>query len=218
MKESTQKEKVLKSVRDALVNSLPAPFEDVELESRVLHQPDSEALDIAFAEAFTKANGHFVFCADMDELGAGLRSLLDEKQVDRVFCGEDFFKELLGALGIAYSDRAAELPGCQAAITGCELLVARSGSVVVSSRQGGGRKSYVVPPLHIVVAGSGQLVADLQDAFRFIDRKYENGRPSMITMVTGPSRTADIEKKLVLGAHGPMELYVFLVDTGGQDE
>jgi L-lactate dehydrogenase complex protein LldG len=214
MKESTQKEKVLKSVRDALVNSLPAPFEDVELESRVVRQPDAQALDIAFAEAFTNSNGRFVFCADMVELGDGLQNLLEEKQIESIYCGEDFFKGLLGQCGIQCTEGASDLPECQAAITGCEVLVARTGSVVVSSRQGGGRKSYIVPPLHIVVASSRQLVSDLQDAFRFIDRKYENGRPSMITFVTGPSRTADIEKKLVLGAHGPRELYVFLVDTG----
>ena len=217
MKESTQKEKVLKSVRDALVNSMPAPFGDVELESRVFRQPDKQSLDIAFAEAFTRANGRFVFCADMGELSDGLQSLLDERQIDRVYCGEDFFKGLLGQCGIQCMDGSSDLSECQAALTGCEVLVARSGSVVVSSRQGGGRKSYIVPPLHIVVASSRQLVSDIQDAFRFIDRKYEDARPSMITFVTGPSRTADIEKKLVLGAHGPRELYVFLVDTGQQN-
>jgi L-lactate dehydrogenase complex protein LldG len=217
MKESTQKEKVLKSVRDALVNSLGAPFEDVELESRVVHQPDPKALDISFAESFTRNNGRFVFCADMVELSDGLQTLLDDMHIDRVWCGEDFFKGLLGQCGIRCSSDWEDLSTCQAALTGCEVLVARTGSVVLSSRQGGGRKSYIVPPLHIVVASSRQLVGDIQDAFRFIDRKYESGRPSMLSFVTGPSRTADIEKKLVLGAHGPRELFVFLVDTAGSN-
>lgn len=215
MKESTQKEKVLKSVRDALVHSLGAPFEDVDLDSRVVHQPDPGALDIAFAESFTRANGRFVFCADMTELSEGLRTLLDERLINEVWCGEDFFRGLLGESGIRCGSEAENLASSQAAVTGCEVLVARTGSVVLSSRQGGGRRAYIMPPLHIVVASTRQLVPDIQDAFRFIDRKYENDRPSMLSFVTGPSRTADIEKKLVLGAHGPGELFVFLVDTGG---
>ncbi len=48
--------------------------------------------------------------------------------------------------------------------------------------------------------------------FKLIKSRYGNDLPSMITNVTGPSRTADIEKTLVLGAHGPRELFVFLLD------
>jgi L-lactate dehydrogenase complex protein LldG len=47
---------------------------------------------------------------------------------------------------------------------------------------------------------------------RLIRKKYEDGFPSLISFITGPSRTADIEKTLVMGAHGPKELYVFLIE------
>jgi L-lactate dehydrogenase complex protein LldG len=56
------------------------------------------------------------------------------------------------------------------------------------------------------------MVMDIKDGFKLLKNKYGNRLPSMITNVTGPSRTADIEKTLVLGAHGPKELFVFLLD------
>ena len=213
MKESTQKEKVLKKVRDALVNAMDAPFGEVDQESSVLHQASEDSLDIDFAEAFTRVHGKFIFCAGREELIQGLHVLYEEKQLQHVFCGEDFFRGLLETAGLPYTDRPEDLPDCQASLTGCEVLIARSGSVVMSSRQGCGRKAFVAPPLHIVVASSRQLVRDIGDALAFIDEKHEGERPSMISLVTRPSRTADIEKKLVLGAHGPGELYLFLVDT-----
>ena len=56
------------------------------------------------------------------------------------------------------------------------------------------------------------MVLDIKDGFKLLKNKYGNRLPSMISNVTGPSRTADIEKTLVLGAHGPKELFVFLLD------
>jgi L-lactate dehydrogenase complex protein LldG len=63
-----------------------------------------------------------------------------------------------------------------------------------------------------VIARSSQLVLDLSDAFNQLEQKYGTQHPSLISVITGPSRTADIEKTLVLGAHGPKSLYVFLID------
>ncbi|MFW5758527.1 MAG: LutC/YkgG family protein [Bacteroidota bacterium] len=98
-------------------------------------------------------------------------------------------------------------------ITGCEYLIARTGSIMTSSALGGGRKSYIYPSVHIVFARRSQLVFDLKDAFARLKDKYKNnGLPSMISLITGPSRTADIEKTLVMGAHGPEQLFVFFLD------
>ena len=83
---------------------------------------------------------------------------------------------------------------------------------MVSSKQMSGRRLNVYPEVHIVLAYASQLVPDLKQALKQVKLKYEPNYPSMITFITGPSRTADIEKTLVLGAHGPKEIYVFLVD------
>ena len=94
----------------------------------------------------------------------------------------------------------------------CEALIARNGSILLSNAGMAGRRLSIYPPIHIVLAYTSQLVLDLKDGFKLIKNKYGNQLPSMISTVTGPSRTADIEKTLVLGAHGPKELYVFLLD------
>ena len=97
-------------------------------------------------------------------------------------------------------------------ITQCEYLIARSGSVMVSSAQLSGRQMAVYPPIHIIIAYTEQLVTHVKDAIEEIQKKYGKKLPSLITTITGPSRTADIEKTLIIGAHGPKEIYVFMID------
>ena len=100
------------------------------------------------------------------------------------------------------------LEACDAGITECDALVAQTGSVVVNSRNAGGRALSVLPPHHVVLARREQMVGDLTAAFALIKRRYGTDYPSMISFITGPSRTGDIERILVLGAHGPKQLTV----------
>lgn len=93
------------------------------------------------------------------------------------------------------------------AITACESLIALTGSVMVSAKSGPGRKIHASPAIHIVYAGVSQLVPFINDGFKNVNSKHDT---SWIGLITGPSRTADIEKTLVLGAHGPKELIVFI--------
>jgi len=104
-----------------------------------------------------------------------------------------------------------ELEQCDAGLTECELLVAQTGSVCVTSSNSGGRVLSVLPPHHIVLARRNQLVSDLSEAYASLAGKYRDAYPSMISFITGPSRTGDIERILVLGAHGPKRLTVLLV-------
>jgi L-lactate dehydrogenase complex protein LldG len=106
-----------------------------------------------------------------------------------------------------------DLANCDVSITGCECLVARTGSIVMSAAQPGGRTTSVYAPIHICIAFTNQLVYDLKHALQFIKDKYGDALPSLITFAAGPSRTADIEKTLVVGVHGPKEVYCFLVEA-----
>jgi L-lactate dehydrogenase complex protein LldG len=102
-----------------------------------------------------------------------------------------------------------ELEACSAGITECDALVAQTGTVVVTSKTAGGRALSCLPPHHVVIARRSQLVADLPAAFGLIRQKHGANYPSMISFITGPSRTGDIERILVLGAHGPKRLTIF---------
>jgi L-lactate dehydrogenase complex protein LldG len=105
-----------------------------------------------------------------------------------------------------------DLESCDAGVTGCEVLVAQTGGIMVSVQSAGGRALSVLPPHHVVIARSSQMVPDLTAAFEYVKRKYGKAFPSFMGFITGPSRTGDIERILVLGAHGPKRLTVLLVD------
>lgn len=104
------------------------------------------------------------------------------------------------------SSAGASLEPCDAALSECDALVAQTGSLVLTSRSAGGRALSVLPPHHIVIAKRTQLVPDLPAAFDLLQSRYGQSWPSMTSFITGPSRTGDIERILVLGAHGPKEL------------
>ncbi len=101
-----------------------------------------------------------------------------------------------------------ELEASDAGITECDALVAQTGSVLVTSRSAGGRALSVLPPHHVVLARRDQMVSDLPAAFALLKARYGADFPSMISFITGPSRTGDIERILVLGAHGPRKLTI----------
>ncbi len=100
---------------------------------------------------------------------------------------------------------SSDFAGMAAGITNADFLVARSGSIVLSAATAGGRRLSVLPPLHIVLCYASQLVPSLDAAIVNLPES------SYLTIITGPSRTSDIEKKLVLGAHGPKRLAVIMI-------
>ena len=105
----------------------------------------------------------------------------------------------------------AALERCDAGISECDALVAQTGSILITGRSAGGRALSVLPPHHVVLATRAQVVPDLPAAYTLLRQRYAPNWPSFMSFITGPSRTGDIERILVLGAHGPKRLTVFLV-------
>ncbi len=208
---SPAKENILKRIRKALSQSTPLPFPKSEGVETVFHRSAQEP-EIEFAEQFTKLQGRFIYCINQQELAFQLGSLIRKMDWQKVYCIED---RLLQQIGPQLDGRLVQddLPGCDVSVTGCEFLVARTGSIVMSAAQQSGRNTSVYAPIHICIAFSNQLVYDVKDALVNIRERYGEQLPSLITFATGPSRTADIEKTLVVGVHGPKEVYVFLVES-----
>ncbi len=210
MKFSPAKENILKKIRKALSHSTPIPFPQSE-GNNPLFPPAGEELEIAFAEKFTKLQGKFIFCADEKELMEQISALIVHHQWKNVYCREDKLKDLFfEKFAPIVSER--DLNNCDASITTCEALIARTGSIVMSAAQPSGRTVSVYAPVHICIAYTHQLVYDIKDGIQMIRDNYGDHLPSLITFATGPSRTADIEKTLVVGVHGPKEVYVCLID------
>jgi L-lactate dehydrogenase complex protein LldG len=212
MNVSSGKENILKKIRKALSESTPIPFPQSEGNHSVF-QPSRQELEIEFAEQFAKLQGKFVFCIDPTELVLQLTALAGHQSWKKIVCREEKLQVLLKQHGFSAFAEGG-LAECDAAITSCEALIARTGSLVMSTGggNGSGRTVSVYAPVHICIAWSDQLVYDIKDSLVALKEKYQQQLPSLITLATGPSRTADIEKTLVVGVHGPREVYLFLVD------
>jgi len=211
MNVSASKENILKKIRKALSNSTPVPFPNSEGNHSVFH-PARQELDIEFAEECTRLQGKFIYCSNTKELGVQLNNLVRQEQWTKIFCCEQKLSDVLKD-DLQISCPHNDLASCDASITSCEFLVARTGTIVLSAAQQSGRTVSVYAPIHICIAFSDQLVYDIKDGIQMLKDKYQQSLPSLITFATGPSRTADIEKTLVVGVHGPKEVYVFLVDS-----
>jgi len=211
MKDTTSKEQILKRIRNANMQEAVNPYTDVDLKSSIYHQTDDE-LEVTFAEELNKVGGHFVYCLDKNELEINLKRLIESQKWDKVFTKNHKIKEILSSINCKAHSNTSDMSEIKVSITSCEALVARLGSVIISAKQESGRRLNFIPDTHIVIANSSQIKANIKEAFISIKEKYEGKMPSMTTMITGPSRTADIEKTLVMGAHGPRSLIVFLTE------
>jgi L-lactate dehydrogenase complex protein LldG len=199
------KEIILGKIKKALAHQTARPFPDLDTDHAAFNAP-ADDLAVAFAENFVNLQGQFSFCLNNAELKQQIEQLLTLKDWHRIYCADPVLRSLLKF------DWYDDLASCNAAITGCEALVARTGSMVLSAAQSMGRTASVYAPTHICIAYSHQLVADVGDALSLLQQKYPDGLPSMISFASGPSRTADIEKTLVTGVHGPREVFCFFVE------
>lgn len=105
--------------------------------------------------------------------------------------------------------------GADLGISGVEYLIAETGSMVMATSPGEPRSVSLLPPVHIALAEPRQLLPDLFDLFDLFSpeptpEKPAAQPPSCLTLITGPSKTGDIELKLVTGVHGPGEIHVVL--------
>jgi L-lactate dehydrogenase complex protein LldG len=211
MEESTPREKVLKKVREAIISKTDPPYPKAD-HDKPLYNEMAEPADITFAQQLTKAGGNFIYCSDEMEFLQNLKLLMQEKDIPEIYANEPVIKEFLQAGKVPFATGEEAFKSAKTGLTTCEFLVSRTGSIMVSSALGSGRRLMAFPETHMVIAFASQLAPELKDALAWIHKKYEDGMPSLVSLITGPSRTADIEKTLVMGAHGPRELYVFFIE------
>ena len=207
---SNSREKILSKVRQALTSRVPVPFEGTNASDNIFI-PKSEDIELEFAENFTKLQGKFCYCGSIAELIENLNELATIRKWTNIHCVEDKLKQTLQTSGFT-NFTATDLKDCNSSITTCEALIARTGSMLLTSASQSGRTVSIYAPVHICVAYTSQLVYDIKDGLLLIKTKYKGKIPSLISLATGPSRTADIEKTLVVGVHGPKEVFCFLVN------
>jgi L-lactate dehydrogenase complex protein LldG len=155
-----------------------------------------------------------VLTSNATESAQQVATILGTLPAGEIFVQDDpSLRALIQAAGVSREFRWSSQGGpkevAQATVTLAEALVAQTGSVFVSAACGG-RGASVVAPCHIVFATTNQLVPDLKTALSNATRNGILKNNSYACMISGSSRTADIEKILVQGAHGPIRLAVIL--------
>jgi len=224
-----ERQAILDRIRTALTVLAPVPGEHTGQAGVPAGLPDAAAMRRVlpavgasfeqrvelFARRSAELHSDFRLVRDWAELIAGLKKLRDTEGWTRLATHAGALTEPAAAalsLPVLRTDQPYDktaLEQCPVGLSECDALIAQTGSVLVSSRSAGGRALSVLPPHHVVLARRDQVVADLPEAFALLKAKYSTGYPSMISFITGPSRTGDIERTLVLGAHGPKKLTIF---------
>lgn len=207
---------ILGRIRVALREMAPIPPAGARGEVFPPLSPDE--LLPRFEREFAALKGSFHCVASLEEARARLAELAATRGWGRLAFSPDdgvasLAANLPGARVLELGEGGAWLDAFDAGVTGCDALVARTGSIALTAQSGFGRALSVLPPAHVVVARRAQLVAEIADALSRLASRYGRSWPSMLSFITGPSRTADIEKILVLGAHGPRELHLLFVNA-----
>lgn len=218
---------ILARIREALKVKAPKPHlkgEPVAGKTSAVAKPwlpdGGESADASLAilaEQLAKLKAVLIRVPDQDAAAKAVAELATAKNWKKVaYHGHPLLRPVAAALPCEAWEADAsfekqKLEGCDAGLTTCESIVAQLGAILVSSAGSGGRALSILPHVHVVVAEVGQVVPDLGSALALAKARHGDQMPSMLSFITGPSRTGDIERILVLGAHGPKELYLVLV-------
>lgn len=209
--ENGSRDRILERIRAGLRTTVPETS-----------APDSDGLIFApienplerFQQECAANLIELLLTANLNESAERLIEVLDSLPPGEIFLQDHPRLRQLVGLGklnrsLRWSSEGGPSESSQATITLSEALIAQTGSILVTASCGG-RGASVVAPCHIVFASLDQLVPDLQTALARASREGTLDRNSFACVISGSSRTADIEKILVQGAHGPRRLVVIL--------
>jgi L-lactate dehydrogenase complex protein LldG len=209
--ESGSRDRILERIRAGLRTPAPEVVEDGS--SGVIFAPIENPLE-RFQQECAANLMECLLTDNINESAERLAKILDSLPAGEIFLQDSPSLRRLVEVAkpqhsLRWSSEGAPSEVSQATITLAEALIAQTGSVFVTASCGG-RGASVVAPCHIVFATIDQLVPDLQTALAAASREGKLDSNSFACVISGSSRTADIEKILVQGAHGPRRLVVIL--------
>ena len=163
---------MLARIRQSLAQ--PAPLPAHPDFAAPVHPPlADDDVAVAFAKSFVRVGGVFHYCETVADLGAQVRAYLAEQQLRRLFVWEPAMQEILQAAEVPFAaDETDFLAHADAGLTSCEVLVARTGSILVSPASAAGRRLSIYPDQHLVMARPGQVVAEIGQALVRMQQLY----------------------------------------------
>lgn len=223
MQNSTARNEILSSIRRNLAASEPfdavhqehhAPVEKLIENPPIVTATDLQNVSLIerFRENLISIGGN---CAVVDNLEKAARivlKIIGNSGAKRVAVSDSVLvKEVNSRLEIQVETienaSAAALFECDLGITGAQLAIAETGTLVLESDREFHRLTSLVPPIHVCLFRSEFIRQTLGEVLAILEKDLSR----TITFITGPSRTSDIELTLAIGVHGPAELYVIIV-------
>ncbi len=201
------REEIIKKVKLSVKNQI---VEETKMKNTGIYAENNLSLIEKFSKEIENINGKVIRYTKKDEFKTSMNEILKLENISNLFCTDNILQEKLETAKVKYFYNYSKFKNIDAAIIHAEFLIARIGTAVVSSKTNGGRRSFCYPPILIIYAKKNQIVYKVSDAINKMKEKYNSNLPSSITFLSGPSRTADIEKTLVLGMHGPKKVFVFI--------
>lgn len=203
------KESILQKIRKANEERLYVTSNKLDWDAQVYEKDDLSLVE-KFAQELSALKGRVFHCNNHDELFEQLQKLIQEEGLSPIYISDVITKAYPGLIKIpGFSHQYNEKT--KAAVFACEIAIARTGSVLVLANSSEGRQGYIIAEHQIIIVRQKQIVYDVSDAVNHLKQSHSGKLPSMVSVISGPSRTADIEKTLILGAHGPKKVSVFLI-------
>ena len=207
----TSRENILSKIRLALENTRGQKLIKPDFSKNPFIHPD-ELPEVIFAENFKKLHGDFFYCEDLETFLLTFKNFIKSNNINNLLVSEEYPQQLLQFAHVDFSPKPKPSETIDASLGLCELLIARTGSILISSNQKYARTVSSLSPVHMVLAFTSQLVFHLQEGLEIISSKYANNLPSLVSLISGSSITNAIQKSWMPGALGPKKLVLFLVD------
>lgn len=184
----------------------------------------NEIIDI-FERELNRCGGNPAVCDSDEKLLSGISDVLKKQNAMTIVYDKNIKKEIIIELQKTFPDKKIEplnsssspeeikdkLSRTDIGVSIADYLIAETGTAVIFSNNTEGRILSILTPVNIIIAEKNNVLPDMKTLLKVISDKYGDKIPhSAIIFITGPSRTADIEKILIIGVHGPKELFVFI--------
>lgn len=216
------RERILADVRAALRQPMPAPEAHPHPVWPVATRADWATLADQFRAKFEGLGGKWHEAANGDELGLRLRAIASAAGGTVLVAKDpDGFLDRIGAAdrlaraGVSVVRDLGDRSGADAlglSVTAATSAIAESGTFGLVAAPGQGRLASVIAPIHLTILTADRLVLRLGDFLAIAGPRLADRSASAAILVTGPSRTADIEGQLIVGVHGPREVHCILLE------
>ena len=213
LSERTNKEQILAKVREAVMAKDENKFTDVNMQVDTWTPfKEEDGADFTFVERFKENGGIFIYFESQQDFIEAMRQYIVDNQWEPLCSTSEKMQDVFKDSGIELCHDYATKRKKTISITDCECLIAQTGSVVVTDTCAGSRASYSNADVLLVYASPSQIVASMKDAIKLIKEKYGSKKPTETVIISGPSRSTEIDNQLVIGAQGIKQIALFLVE------